>query len=459
MLKSRTIRSIRKVKKIAKIGAKSKQRKRFSTTKKQDMENENIDPTVVASFNVSELKQHLKSRNLSLKGKKAELRKRLLNSIKKNSVEAAAKNEQQENVNVKVTDFNLYINEYEEFKAYIINRMNGLHEKYCAQKQVETSNVALVEAIQSENAALKHELSNKQEIIKLLMENLEEKNSMSKAEWQIPSRHVPQTCLPKQKVIPISTNNRFSSLQGESYDVNSSHTDTSNEIQPVNRINNRQQTNQSYSNSESAFRRNGFPIEQHPERNVQLGGRKIGNRTTHSTYSDIVRNGKKITIIGDSMIKRVYANEFNKALMNGRAYIKSFRGATSNEIDHYIEPSLSTNLPDVVIIHAGANDVRRKKKQKNETIANDIVNIARKCRNYGVKEIAVSGIISQKNNVCAERIKIINQMVSDICAAENFYFIDNRTITEEYLWTDGIHLLDHGTEVLVNNFLGLLSFL
>ena len=50
-------------------------------------------------------------------------------------------------------------------------------------------------------------------------------------------------------------------------------------------------------------------------------------------------------------------------------------------------------------------------------------------------------------------------MVRESCVAENFYFVDNKTITEEHLWDDGIHLLDSGTAVLANNFLGLLCFL
>ena len=73
--------------------------------------------------------------------------------------------------------------------------------------------------------------------------------------------------------------------------------------------------------------------------------------------ASISKNGHKILVVGDSHVKRIRRIDFNKKLRNGKAYFRSFSGATSKQLDHYIIPSLVDDKPDAVIIHVGTSDI------------------------------------------------------------------------------------------------------
>ena len=46
----------------------------------------------------------------------------------------------------------------------------------------------------------------------------------------------------------------------------------------------------------------------------------------NSTYSGITKHGRKICVVGDSHVKRIKRNDFNKALRHGKAFFRSFSG-------------------------------------------------------------------------------------------------------------------------------------
>lgn len=116
--------------------------------------------------------------------------------------------------------------------------------------------------------------------------------------------------------------------------------------------------------------------------------------------------------------------------------------------------------PDVVVIHCGTNDINPRFKQPHldaEKIANDMIEIGKTCRNNGVNEVFISSIVCR--SVEAEMLKVdeVNKMVKDLCIKEGFEFIDNSFIGKQFLWKDGIHLLNDGTTLLANNILNSLN--
>ena len=173
----------------------------------------------------------------------------------------------------------------------------------------------------------------------------------------------------------------------------------------------------------------------------------------NSTYANMVSKGKKVAIYGDSIIKRIKVNEFNKHI-SGTALKKSFPGANCEEINHYIDYSLRNDRPDCVIIHAGTNDLGNKNESKdNKTIANEIMEIARKCKANGVNQIFISGITCRSGFEVTRKLKDINDKVRNMCVQEKFNYICNDEITTDFLWRDGLHLLDEGTNLLADNFI------
>ena len=86
----------------------------------------------------------------------------------------------------------------------------------------------------------------------------------------------------------------------------------------------------------------------------------------------------------------------NRALTNGRARFKYFRGATSKELLHYIDATLKHERNfEVAVIHVGVNDLMNSNDSVDKLLK-DIYSMGEKCKSSGVKKVFISGIV--KNN-------------------------------------------------------------
>lgn len=75
-------------------------------------------------------------------------------------------------------------------------------------------------------------------------------------------------------------------------------------------------------------------------------------------------------IVGDSIVSRL--NGWKMSNQNNRVVIRSFSGATVEEIEgHYIRPTLKSS-PDSVILHVGTNNL---KNDDPNTVAEKIINL------------------------------------------------------------------------------------
>ena len=61
----------------------------------------------------------------------------------------------------------------------------------------------------------------------------------------------------------------------------------------------------------------------------------------HSSYATVSKFGKKIFVVGDSHVKRIKRLDFNKEMRSGNAFFRSFSGANSKQLNHYIIPTLA----------------------------------------------------------------------------------------------------------------------
>ena len=118
----------------------------------------------------------------------------------------------------------------------------------------------------------------------------------------------------------------------------------------------------------------------------------------NSNYASISKNGRKTLVVGDSHVKRIRRIDFNKELRNGKVYFRSFSGATSKQLDHYIIPSLVDDKPDAVIIHVGTNDFLCSASY--EDIARNIIKIGSNCKSHGVNDVLISSILLKKSVKC-----------------------------------------------------------
>ena len=154
--------------------------------------------------------------------------------------------------------------------------------------------------------------------------------------------------------------------------------------------------------------------------------------------------------MSDSHVKRIRRNDFNKQLKNGKAIFRSFSNANTKQLDHYILPPLVDDKRDAVIIHVGTNDILTN--ANHEEIARIIIKIGLNCKNYGVNNV-ISSILVKKNPNLNALIRRVNDLLRDLCSMNGFGYICNDAITTEYLWKDGVHLQDLGTNILSSNFI------
>ena len=139
----------------------------------------------------------------------------------------------------------------------------------------------------------------------------------------------------------------------------------------------------------------------------------------------------------------------NQQIRNGNARIHSFPGATSPQLLHYLDVNLD-KYTDTVAIHIGINDILNSASNVNGLLSN-IKGMIKKCCNFGVKHIFISGLVYTKR-IIIEFLEDVHLKLVNMCKEMQVSFIDNRNITGFYLFRDGLHLLESGKKLLANNF-------
>ena len=139
----------------------------------------------------------------------------------------------------------------------------------------------------------------------------------------------------------------------------------------------------------------------------------------------------------------------NQQIKNGNARIYSFPGATSHQVLHYLDVNLD-KYTDTVVIQIGINDILNLASNVNG-LSSNLKDMIKKCCNFGVKYIFVSGLVYAKR-IIIEFLEDVYLKLVNVCKEMQVYFIDNRNITGFYLYRDGLHLLESGKKLLANNF-------
>ena len=439
-----------------------------------------IPPTNIDVMNIAELKAQLQQRSLSTTGRKAELKMRLLQDME--SRKADVPSEESDDC-LKVSDFELFASDYEEFKSFVIDRLSILLD-YSTEQSNNDSTENEVLTLRRENAKLQEEIRSKKESdlnsqraiedlkhkIKFLRDELENKKviigiltkdneDLRKNDWDIVDarntnrKHIQnrQNDLLSTKnrlndltiVEPTTTSNRFQVLENEpSHNVWNIHEENCfirKEKSPQNKT---VRETRSYNRH----------IVQNPDNNVQ--------RWKDQPKKNGSNKHKNILVIGDSIIKHISYRKLNSHVQNGKVFVKSFPGATVSQLEHYITPHLTERCPDIVGLHIGTNNIKPRYPAHEKTsleIANHVINIARKCKEHGVKEVFISSITCRSNRHEMQKVLDTNCHLMNLCNTQKFHFISNSNIQLQNLWEDGLHLGDSGIEILENNFISSLS--
>lgn len=151
-------------------------------------------------------------------------------------------------------------------------------------------------------------------------------------------------------------------------------------------------------------------------------------------------------LIGDSMIKNIQGTKLGEAVGH-RVVVKSFSGATTKAMKDYLKPNLELS-PDQVVLHVGTNDLKQKEPRH---VADSIVDLARQIENSSEATVAVSELISRRDEL-NEAVKTTNKHLKSYCRQNGWNFIQHHNITEKELNRGGLHLNFKGNLKFFKNF-------
>ena len=273
-------------------------------------------------------------------------------------------------------------------------------------------NGVLIEALRSEIVFLRNEMSSKDTIIKLLINDRDNDIKNIKS----------------ANVVKETRDNNYNAT----YNKNNNSVEKNNSFKKNNSVYKEFECNV----RNDAKNRIGENIKPNDVANLELGTSKKSKK-------------RSITIIGDSLLKDVKAFKMRKDLPNEKVYVKSFPGSTTNCMKDYVKPSLKYD-PDLIIMHVGTNDLRSEKTPLQ--IADDIIRLALEMKT-DVNDVTISGIIS-RNDDLNDKGLMVNDFLKIKTSELSLGFLENKNIKPGiHLNNVGLHLNGKGTFTFANNLL------
>ena len=140
----------------------------------------------------------------------------------------------------------------------------------------------------------------------------------------------------------------------------------------------------------------------------------------------------------------------NRLNSSDRVYVKSFPGATVEDMADYVRPTMK-RAPDLIILHAGTNNLRDEGPARQ--IAENLMRLALDMK-VGTNDVMVSGLIARNDDEdLHQKLMEVNEVLEMECMRYGLCFIDNRNISAtQHLNGGGLHLNYQGTTILASNF-------
>ena len=82
--------------------------------------------------------------------------------------------------------------------------------------------------------------------------------------------------------------------------------------------------------------------------------------------------------------------EVNRVLKKGNAIKRFYPGPTASRMNFYVDATREEDHPGALIIMNGTNNITKKRNQSARELAQEIIEIAYKCRTRGVNKIYIA---------------------------------------------------------------------
>ena len=187
-----------------------------------------------------------------------------------------------------------------------------------------------------------------------------------------------------------------------------------------------------------------------------FGHSSFQGKSRSQGYRDSIEHKPEIAIVGDSIVGSIRRKDINTETKDHFVTVKTFKGATVDEMDSYIIPTIKKQ-PDGLILHCGTNNLR---KDDPDIIASKVLSLAIEAKRR-IPHVAVSSLIARgDSDIMEERRNHVNQILERSLAPYHICFIKHNNIDFDWrdcLWKDGIHLSDHGSAKFTGNFVRFLN--
>ena len=166
------------------------------------------------------------------------------------------------------------------------------------------------------------------------------------------------------------------------------------------------------------------------------------------------KNRRKITLLGDSIVRHIHPKKMKMGMYtNDNIFIKSFPGATTDDMYDYCKPSQKYDN-NLYLLHTGTNDLRADKSA--EDIAENIIGLANELKT-NENDVLISTILCRNDELNAKGLEV-NNFLKMKCMNLSLTVIDNTCITSnKHISRDGLHLNFNGVSALANNFLKVIN--
>ena len=139
---------------------------------------------------------------------------------------------------------------------------------------------------------------------------------------------------------------------------------------------------------------------------------------------------------------------------SNRSFVKTIRGAKVEDIHNFMSQVKHANPKNMkhIIFHIGTNNLRNDTPQQIYDKINSLVFEKRK--SFPSTKISLSCLIHRElktgQEVFVQKINEVNRLIKGL--SNHINIIPNHNLNNPKFRSDGLHLNDHGTAILVKNF-------
>ena len=160
------------------------------------------------------------------------------------------------------------------------------------------------------------------------------------------------------------------------------------------------------------------------------GFRRLKTVPGENSYSEFVSNST-------ASFNRNTKAKISNSIRSGRVTFRHFPGQTSEELWHFVNPTLAEGNYDTAIVHVGTSDITNDDSSaKVENLVLNLEKITIKLKKYGIKNVCLSGSVFT-TRVYLPLLNQVNKCILDICKAHNISVINNDNIIRNDIYSDG----------------------